>query len=78
MPNSVGGAAAISAYNLLKAEDVLEPLVRQGGFRRRELWQRINEFCSECRAIANHWLSGGSISVQFQRDCLIISGRPRG
>jgi hypothetical protein len=68
----------MSAYNLLKADDLADRKPKRRTLRESEVRHRISEFCSDCRAIVSYWLSGGSISVDFRRDCLVISGRPRG
>jgi hypothetical protein len=78
MANGVGGTVAISAYNPLKADDFLQGKPRRSGFWRVDRWQRVREFCADCRAIVTYWLYGGSIRVDFRSDCLIISGRPKG
>jgi len=78
MANGIGGTLAISAYNSLKADDFLQGKSRRGWFWRGERWQRVSEFCADCRAIVTYWLYGGSIRVDFRSDCLIISGRPKG
>jgi hypothetical protein len=78
MANSVGGSVAISGYNLLKADEFLQGKPRRGWFWQGECRHRVSEFYADCRAIVTYWLSGGSISVDFRRDCLIISGRPKG
>ena len=78
MANSIGGTVAVSAYNLLKADGFLEKKPGWVSFRRGEHWRRISDFCADCRTIVTYWLAGGSIGVDFRRDCLIISGRPKG
>ncbi len=78
MANGIGGTVAVSTYNLLKADGFLEKKSGWVSFRRGEHWQRVSNFCADCRAIVTYWLAGGSISVDFRRDCLIISGRPKG
>jgi hypothetical protein len=41
------------------------------------LLRRLTKFSSACRLVLKYLLADGSLHIEFQKDCLLISGRGR-